>query len=255
MRVTRPGHRVGAGAAAADQLRRLAVGREAQVVRVLLRPLQPGLARRRPGAAARSRCRAPPGSPTACPWPRRRSAAVTLRVVVERAGPATKLVRSALTLSSASPVMKQARFMRVGADVADAAGRPGPGRVGAPVGLLLAGVLELGGQPVLGVLGLDHPDPCRAARRPPSGAPAGPSGSRYSCGSARTRSPTSRPARRACVASFSVVVSGLSQMTWMPRSRNALAAAKWTWFGVTIATASIPSLRRSSRLAISAKSP
>ena len=45
------------------------------------------------------------------------------------------------------------------------------------------------------------------------------------------------------LASASVDVSGLSQITWMPRFRNSRAAAKWTWLGVTIATASIPSLQ------------
>jgi hypothetical protein len=44
-------------------------------------------------------------------------------------------------------------------------------------------------------------------------------------------------------ASVSVEVSGLSQMTWIPASRNAFAGAKWTLFGVTMATASMPSGR------------
>jgi hypothetical protein len=44
-------------------------------------------------------------------------------------------------------------------------------------------------------------------------------------------------------------------MTWMPAFRKARAAAACAWFGVTIATASIPSFRRFSRRAISAKSP
>ena len=68
-------HGVGARPAAPDQPRRLAVGGEVQVVRILLRPAQPALVAVDADAAARSRCRVRPGSPTACPWPRRRSAA------------------------------------------------------------------------------------------------------------------------------------------------------------------------------------
>ena len=56
------------------------------------------------------------------------------------------------------------------------------------------------------------------------------------------------------LASGSVAVSGLSQITWMPRFRNSRAAGACMWFGVTIATASMPFLRRASRLAIVAKS-
>ena len=56
------------------------------------------------------------------------------------------------------------------------------------------------------------------------------------------------------LASGSVAVSGLSQMTWMPRFRNSRAAGACMWFGVTIATASTPFFRRASRLAIVAKS-
>ena len=55
-------------------------------------------------------------------------------------------------------------------------------------------------------------------------------------------------------ASASVAVSGLSQMTWMPRLRNSRAAGACMWFGVTIATASMPPFRRASRLAMVAKS-
>jgi len=57
-----------------------------------------------------------------------------------------------------------------------------------------------------------------------------------------------------CLAAFKVVVSGLSQMTWMPRLRKALATGKCMWFGVTMATASMPSRSRASRRAISSKS-
>ena len=43
-------------------------------------------------------------------------------------------------------------------------------------------------------------------------------------------------------------------MTWMPRFRNSFAAGACMWFGVTIATASMPFFRRASRFAIVAKS-
>ena len=46
----------------------------------------------------------------------------------------------------------------MGADVAGRAGGTGAGRIGAPAGLLLAGVLELGREPVLDVLGLHEPN-------------------------------------------------------------------------------------------------
>ena len=115
----------------------------------------------------------------------------------------------------------------VGGDVAGAAGRARARRVGAPAGLLLARVLELGRQPVLRVLGLDHPDRARAGPsatiwpRLPDHRVAG-----IIVGQREHAARLARPARRACARPSSVVVSGLSQMTWMPRSRNALAAGE-----------------------------
>jgi hypothetical protein len=53
-------------------------------------------------------------------------------------------------------------------------------------------------------------------------------------------------------ASRLVVVTGLSQMTWMPAFRKAVATGACRWFGVTIATASMPSGRAASALAIAA---
>ena len=80
-----PRRRLRADAAAADQPRRSAQRRERTGGSgCSWRPFQPGLARRRRGASARSRCRAPPGSPTTCRARRRRSAAA-LGVVVEPA--------------------------------------------------------------------------------------------------------------------------------------------------------------------------
>ena len=190
-------HGVGAGAAAADQLRRLAVGGEAAGSSDPPAPSSARPCRHRRGCAGRSRCRVPPGSPTACPL----------------APPAKRSMTWALSSSGAAgdeggevgaqafqpqPGDEGGEVHGVGGDVAGAAGRARASRVGAPARLLLAGILELGRQPVLRVLGLDDPDACRAGRRPPSAGPAGPSGSRCNCGSARTRSPTSRPARPAC---------------------------------------------------------
>ena len=128
-------------------------------------------------------------------------------------------------------------------------------RIGPPGGLLLPRLLEPRGQPVLRIFGLHDPDlaelarlhalarlahhgePCVVVGQPEHEARAlhGPNAGR------------ARPRR--------LVVIGLSQMTWMPASRNALAAGWWTWFGVTIATASMPSARAASLAAISAKLP
>ncbi len=55
-------------------------------------------------------------------------------------------------------------------------------------------------------------------------------------------------------ASAKVAVSGLSQITWMPRFKNSRATGACMWLGVTIDTASMPFFRRASRLAIVAKS-
>ena len=82
------------------------------------------------------------------------------------------------------------------------------------------------GQPVLRILGLHDADLAELAVLRPSRAPAGPSDSRCSCGSARTPCRSSRPIAASFLASASVEVSGLSQMTWMPASRNALAGRK-----------------------------
>jgi hypothetical protein len=49
------------------------------------------------------------------------------------------------------------------------------------------------------------------------------------------------------------VVSGLSQITSMPWSRKARAIAWWVSFGVTMATASMPSGRFASPSAIAAQ--
>ena len=51
-------------------------------------------------------------------------------------------------------------------------------------------------------------------------------------------------------ASASETVSGLSQMTWIPASRKAMAGPACMWFAVTIATASIPSARAASTFAM-----
>jgi len=56
-------------------------------------------------------------------------------------------------------------------------------------------------------------------------------------------------------ASLSESAKGLSQITWMPALMKAFAAGTCTWFGVTMATASMPSARFASALAISSKEP
>jgi hypothetical protein len=47
--------------------------------------------------------------------------------------------------------------------------------------------------------------------------------------------------RHSASASATVVVIGLSQITWMPCSMNAIATSWWRWLGVTIVTASMRS--------------
>ena len=84
------------------------------------------------------------------------------------ARPGMKVVRSAAQALQLQPGDEGGEVHGVGGDVAGAAGRARAGGVGAPAGLLLAGILELGGQPVLGVLGLDHPDRAQLRRPPPS---------------------------------------------------------------------------------------
>jgi hypothetical protein len=66
--------------------------------------------------------------------------------------------------------------------------------------------------------------------------------------------PSSRPVRRTVAsrscASARVVVSGLSQMTSIPASRNVLQIAWCETFGVTTLTTSMPSLRVASAWAM-----
>ena len=57
------------------------------------------------------------------------------------------------------------QMVGVGADVADAARRPGLLGVGAPGRLLVTRILDFLAQPVLGVLDLDHPDGAELARQ------------------------------------------------------------------------------------------
>ena len=53
-------------------------------------------------------------------------------------------------------------------------------------------------------------------------------------------------------ASSGVAASGLSQITVIPAFKNAIVGPACKWFGVTIATASMPSGRAASTVAISA---
>ena len=67
--------------------------------------------------------------------------------------------------------------------------------------------------------------------------------------------PLSRTACAMASASSRVEARGLSQMTWIPAFRKAMAGAACLWFGVTMATASMPSSRAASAAAISSKEP
>ena len=62
-----------------------------------------------------------------------------------------------------------------------------------------------------------------------------------------------RASPRSSSASFTSNTSGLSQTTWIPRVRKALAAAWWDAFGVTITAKSMRSFRLDSASAISSK--
>ena len=122
----------------------------------------PGATRARPGCRRRagagcSRCRARPGSPRARRARRcaKRSSTCALS---SRRRPATKVLSSAHSSLDLEPGDVAGELVRMRADVADAAARARARRVGAPLGLLLAGGLERLGQPVLRVLDLDHAD-------------------------------------------------------------------------------------------------
>ena len=201
---------------------------------------------RRRAGAGRSRCRARPGSPTACRARRWRSAAAPARCRRARR-PATKVLSSARELGRIEPGDEVGEVEGVGADVADAAAGAGsaPGRCAR--------------RPASGrwprAARSASPARTRPARRGsrrarPSahhaGGPGAPSDSRCSCSvtANSAAAPAASASRRR--ASASVVVSGLSQITWMPASRKASATGACRWFGVTIATASMPSARAAS---------
>ena len=78
----------------------------------------------------------------------------------------------------------------------------------------------------------------------------------YGCVSANTTS-CFFTSRHSSSASSRVVVSGLSQTTWKPRSMKAFAEGKCTWFGVAMMTKSMrsPSGSAASAFAISSKPP
>ena len=137
--------------------------------------------RRRRAAAARSRCRARPGWPTACRARRSRSAAASAHCRRAR-GPARSVDRSAASCVDSQAADELGEVEGVRADVADAAAAPGARRVGAPRRLLLAVRLEQRRQPVLRVFDLHDAHRRRARRRRPSRAPAAPADSRCSCG-------------------------------------------------------------------------
>ena len=240
----------GPGAAAGEEPLRLAEGREPQVVRVPPAPTRSRPCRRRRAGAARSRCRSPPGCTRASPAPRPRSAAGRGRCRPRRR-PGTKAWRSAAELLELQPGDEAREVEGVGADVADAAAGAGARRIGPPLGLLLAR-WPRPASPA-------SPGRTRPARR--GSSPSSPVAHH------RPRLPDHRVAgvvvgedeervgllgqpSASFFASASVVVSGLSQITWMPRFRKPRAAGACMWFGVTIATASMPFFRRASRLAI-----
>ena len=101
---------------------------------------------------------------------------------------------------------------------------PGPGTLGtgAPVGLLVPGGF---GKPILCVFHMNDADIAKIA----SDASA---------------------ARLIACACSCVAARGLSKMTWITASKNAATGPACMWFGVTIATASMPSPRAAHAVAI-----
>ena len=199
-------------------------GKQVQHIRRFLLPLEPAFVAVDRRRAARSRCRARPGRPTACRARRPRSAAASVAVVVDPAAgdEGGQIGAEGLRLQ---PRDEAREIVGMRADVADrAAARLR--RVGAPRGLLRPAASS---RVVSQSCGWLPPGPPDRARLP---ARTRPRASRTSGWPVRLRvRPNTRPVRRTVRtksrASSTVVVIGLSQITWMPASRNALAAGWW----------------------------
>ena len=169
--------------------------------------------------------------------------------------PGTKLVTSASSDSISSPVMYRARCS---ACVPMSPMAPAPARAGS--------VRQSACLLPLCSSGVDS-QPCEYSTTTLRTVPSDPfrTNSRacftigyavYGCVSANTTS-CFFTSRQSSSASSSFVVRGLSHTTWKPRSMNAFADGKCTWFGVTMMTKSMRSSsgRLASAFAISSKLP
>ena len=152
------------GAAARQLPRRLAEGRIAQVVGILLRSIRGRPWCRRRAASARSRCPAPPGSPRACPCapPLKRSRTLALSSSLPPRHEGGEVGQDAVQLQ---PADEAGEIVGMGADIADAPPAPAALGIGAPCRLLVAGGLDPLGQPVLRDTRPARRGSCRARRR------------------------------------------------------------------------------------------
>ena len=112
----------------------------------------------------------------------------------------------------------------VAADVADAVGGAGELGVGPPGGLLLARVLELGRQPLLGILAVDEADLADLARGDEVAEVLDDGIARIGVGDAEEEPGLADEAGQLGGVAAELVASGFSQTTEKPCSRASLAA-------------------------------
>ena len=164
--------------------------------------------------------------------------------------PSTKLVSSARIDSTWRPEMYSTKWWAWVPMSPTQQLTPGLGRIGAPCGLLVARLLHGFPKPILVVFDLHLAQFAQPTAGNQLAGLADHRVSRCRCGSGRTacRSPPRR--RRVAGLDRRLAASGLSQMTWVPASRNALATGRCRWFGVATIAKSMPSSRLASRAAI-----
>ena len=224
MRVTRAAAGPAPAPPRADQPRRLAERGVARGSSGPPAPIRGRPSRHRRAAAGRSRCRAPPGSPTACRARRPRSAAGYGRCRRARR-PGTKVVRSAATSlelqagDEAGEVDRHGcRCRRCSRRRRSASGSVRQPACFCPVSSSRV-VSQSCGYSTCTTRSVPSSPAATICARLPHHRIAG-----VVVGEHEHARRGSRPAAPAACASSSVVVSGLSQMTWMPASRKALAA-------------------------------
>lgn len=132
-------------------------------------------------------------------------------VVIELAAPDERMhvCRELVELETGD---KAGEIVGMGADIAGGAARSRLLGIGTPCGLLLTGLLDGLGEPILWIFGLNHSDFAELAGERPWREPAAPSDSPYSCASAQ-RASDSSAIFRSFLASARLEVSGLSHIT------------------------------------------